>query len=359
VTPIVSRSPFGRLPGGEAVELFEMRSTTGVVVRVSGYGGVIQAIQVPDRRGSPGDVVLGFDRLDQYVADEGYFGALIGRYANRIRDGRFRLDGREYRLPVNDGAHHLHGGPGGFHKVHWRVQPFGAPDSVGLRLVRVSPHGEQGYPGRLDAEVTYTLAGNDLVVDYGARTDRPTPVCLTQHTYFNLSAEPARDVLEHRLQLAATRYTPVDDGLIPTGELAPVEDTPFDFREPTRIGERIGEAHAQLARSGGYDHNFVLAEDGGEPVLAARAHEPVSGRVLEVWTTEPGLQFYSGNYLDGSVRGKEGRAYGHHSGFCLEPQRFPDSPNHPDFPRCILRPGERYRSRTIYRFGVDTPADGA
>ncbi|HYH80661.1 MAG TPA: aldose epimerase family protein, partial [Longimicrobium sp.] len=277
-------------------------------------------------------------------------------YANRIRDGRFRLDGREYRLPVNDGAHHLHGGPGGFHKLPWRVQPFGAVDSVGLRLSRVSAHGEQGYPGRVDVEVTYTLAGDELAVDYVARTDRATPVCLTQHTYFNLTAEPALDVLDHTLQLGAARYTPVDEGLIPTGELAPVDGTPFDFREPTPIGGRIAASDPQLARSGGYDHNFVLrdGDDGGAPELAARVHDPASGRVLEVWTTEPGLQFYSGNYLDGSVRGKEGRAYGHHSGFCLEPQRFPDSPNQPHFPGSILRPGERYQSRTLYRFGVDT-----
>lgn len=353
MTPIVSRSPFGRLPTGESVELFEMHSSTGMVVRVSGYGGVIQGIEVPDRDGRVGDVVLGYDRLDQYVADSGYFGALIGRYANRIREGRFRLDGREYRLPVNDGPHHLHGGPGGFHKVCWHVQPFGGEATVGLRLRRVSPDGEQGYPGRLDAEVTYTVDGNDLVVDYVARTDRPTPVCLTQHTYFNLAAQAGRDVLEHRLQLSAARYTPVDDGLIPTGELAKVEATPFDFRAPTEIGERIAADDPQLARAGGYDHNFVLDRDGGSPALAARVHEPASGRVLEVWTTEPGMQFYSGNYLDGSVRGKEGRRYLHHTGFCLEPQRFPDSPNRPEFPSCILRPGEHHRSRTIYRFGVD------
>ncbi|HEU4560165.1 MAG TPA: aldose epimerase family protein [Longimicrobium sp.] len=353
MTPIVSRSPFGRLPTGEAVELFEMHSSTGMVVRVSGYGGVIQAIEVPDRRGRVGDVVLGYDRLDQYLADNAFFGALIGRYANRIRNGRFKLDGREYRLPVNDGLHHLHGGPGGFHKVCWHVQPFGGETTVGLRLRRVSPDGEQGYPGRLDAEVTYTVDGNDLVVDYFARTDRPTPVCLTQHTYFNLAAEAVRDVLEHRLQLSAARFTPVDEGLIPTGELALVEGTPFDFRTPTEIGERIAADDPQLARSAGFDHNFVLDHDGGSPALAARVHEPGSGRVLEVWTTEPGMQFYSGNYLDGTVRGKEGRRYGHYTGFCLEPQCFPDSPNQPGFPSCILRPGEHYRSRTIYRFGVD------
>ncbi|HET7230892.1 MAG TPA: aldose epimerase family protein [Longimicrobium sp.] len=356
--PIVSRSPFGRLPGGEQVELFELHSTAGVVVRVSGYGGIIQSLLVPDRHGNVDDVVLGFDRLEQYVGDQGFFGALIGRYANRIRGGRFRLDGRDYTLPANDHGNHLHGGPGGFHKVCWHVKPFSHEDGVvGLRLTRVSPHGEQGYPGRLDAEVTYTLDSNELAVDYVARTDRPTPVCLTQHTYFNLAADPSIDVLEHRLELGAARFTPVDDTLIPTGELASVEGTPFDFRAATPIGERIGADHPQLALSAGYDHNFVLDGHGGAPVRAARVHEPGSGRVLEVWTTEPGLQFYSGNYLDGSVRGKGGRRYGHHAGFCLEPQHFPDSPNRPDFPPCILRPGERYHSRTVYRFGVDTGAD--
>jgi len=352
----MSRSPFGRLPGGEQVELFELRSSTGVVLRVSGYGGIIQSLLVPDRHGQVDDVVLGFDRLEQYVDDQAYFGALIGRYANRIRGGRFRLDGRQLSLPVNDNGNHLHGGPMGFHKVHWRVQPFGHEDgTVGLRLTRVSPSGEQGYPGRLDAEVTYTLSGNDLVVDYLARTDQPTPVCMTQHTYFNLSADPATDVLDHRLQLWADRFTPVDETLIPTGELTPVEGTPFDFREAAAIGARIGDPSAQLTRSAGYDHNFVLAgEAGTEPARAARVHDPASGRVLEVWTTEPGLQLYSGNYLDGETRGKGGRPYRQHTGFCLEPQHFPDSPNQPSFPTCILRPGERYQSRTIYRFSVDT-----
>jgi aldose 1-epimerase len=267
MTPTVTRTPFGRLAGGEAVELFEMRSSSGMVARVTGYGGVIQSLLVPDRDGRLDDVVLGFDRLEQYVDDAGYFGALIGRYANRIRGGRFVLDGHPYALPVNNGANHLHGGPGGFHKVPWRVEPFVDGDAAGVRLARVSPDGEQGYPGRLDAEVTYTLAGSELVVDYAARTDRPTPVCLTQHTYFNLSADPARDVLEHRLQLSAARYTPVDEGLIPTGELAPVEGTAFDFRAPAAIGARIGDADPQLARGAGYDHNYVLPADGGAPVL--------------------------------------------------------------------------------------------
>jgi aldose 1-epimerase len=351
--PIVSRSPFGRLPSGEPVELFELQSGTGVVLRVAGYGGVIQSILVPDRSGHLDDVVLGFDRLEQYVDDDVYVGALIGRYANRIAGGRFRLDGREHVLPVNDGSNHLHGGVHGFHKMPWHVQTFGREGGiVGLRLTRVSPAGEQGYPGRLDAEVTYTLAGNELTVDYLARTDRPTPVCMTQHSYFNLSAHPGGDVLDHRLQLFADHYTPVNDALIPTGELASVEGTPLDFRSPAAIGARIGDA--RLSRTGGYDHNLVLARaENGEPVKAARVHDPASGRVLEVWTTEPGMQLYSGNYLNG-IRGKGGRPYRPHAGFCLEPQHFPDSPNQPGFPSPILRPGERYQSRTIYRFGVDT-----
>lgn len=346
------RAPFSRLADGREVEVFTLHRD-GMEARVSAYGGALLSLRVPDRAGRMGNVVLGFDRLEDYVADRAYFGALIGRYANRIGGGRFVLDGREYRLPANDGANHLHGGPGGFHKVLWDAEPFTEDGAVGVRLSYVSPDGEQGYPGTLSAEVTYRLTEGALEVEYGARTDQPTPVCLTQHTYFNLSADPTRDVLGHELQLFSGRFTPVDAGLIPTGELAPVEGTPFDFRAATAIGARIEAPDPLLRRGGGYDHNFVLDHGEGRLAPAARVREPVSGRVLLMETTEPGMQFYSGNYLDGSAVGKGGIAYGHRSGFCLEPQHFPDSPNQPAFPSPILRPGERYASRTVYRFSTD------
>jgi aldose 1-epimerase len=323
-------------------------------VDVSPYGGAIVSVRVPDREGRAGDVVLGFDRLAEYVEDRAYFGALIGRYANRIGGARFRLDGREYVLPANDGGNHLHGGPHGFHKAAWNAEPFRDDGGVGVRLRYTSPHGEQGYPGTLRAEVAYRVtARGDVVIDYGAQTDRPTPVNLTQHTYFNLTGDPARDVLGHELQLEAAHITPVDGGLIPTGELAPVDGTPFDFRDASPIGARIESADPRLRQAGGYDHNFVLTHPAGVLARAARVRDPGSGRVLEVHTTEPGLQFYSGNYLDGTATGKGGAAYAWRSGFCLEPQHFPDSPNQPAFPPCILRPGERYASRTLWRFGVD------
>lgn len=348
----IERAPFGT-HDGQALERFTLRNG-GVEVEVGQYGGVILAIRVPDRDGRVGDVVLGFDRLEDYVADQAYFGALIGRYANRIGGGRLRVDGREYALPVNNGANHLHGGPEGFHKRVWSAEPFRENGSVGVRLAYDSPDGEQGYPGTLRARVTYRLtADGALEIDYGATTDRPTPVNLTQHTYFNLAGDPAADVLGHELQLDADRITPVDDGLIPTGELADVAGTPFDFRAPAPIGARIDAEDAWLRQGGGYDHNFVLTHPAGVLARAARVREPRSGRVLEVHTTEPGLQFYSGNYLDGTAKGKDGAAYGWRSGFCLEPQHFPDSPNHPAFPGTILRPGGEYASRTVWRFSVD------
>lgn len=349
----VKRSLFGHLPDGTPVERFALASACGLRMEVSGYGGAILSLRTPDRDGRLGDVVLGFASLDDYVADRAYFGALIGRYANRIREGRFRLDGREHALPVNDGANHLHGGPGGFHKVAWRAEPLHEDGTVGVRLEYRSPDGEQGYPGTLDVSVTYRLGEGALVIDYAAAADQATPVSLTQHTYFNLAADPTRDVLGHQLQLDADRFTPVDAGLIPTGERAPVDGTPFDFRTPAPIGARIGDGDPRLVQAGGYDHNFVLAGGTGTPPRAARVREPVSGRVLELFTTEPGLQFYSGNYLDGSATGKEGVPYAYRCGFCLEPQKFPDSPNQPDFPTSIVRPGERYTSRTVYRFSTD------
>ena len=349
----VERVPFGRLPGGGAVDALVLRGAGGAEARVIGYGGAVVSLRVPDRGGRLADVVLGYDDVQGYVDDRAYFGALIGRYGNRIRGGRFSLDGREYALPVNDGPNHLHGGPRGFHKVVWSVEPLRTDEGSGLALAYDSPDGDQGYPGAVRARVTYLLTDrNELVVDYRAETDRPTLVNLTQHSYFNLAGDPSRSILGHRLRLEADGFTPVDDTLIPVGGIAPVAGTPFDFREPAAIGARIAADDAQLARAGGYDHNFVLRGGGGLR-LAARVNEPESGRVLEVHTTEPGIQFYSGNFLDGGVPGKGGVRPGYRCGFCLEPQHFPDSPNQPAFPSTVLRPGERYSSRTVYRFGVE------
>ena len=344
----VERTPFGEL-NGSVVEVFTLTSPDGAEVRVMPYGGIILSVRVPDRDGRLEDVVLGFDSLGEYVDDPAYFGALIGRHANRIRGGRFSLDGREYQLPVNNGENHLHGGPRGFHKVLWSARPL----DDGVALEYTSPDGDEGYPGTLRATVTYRwTAGHALSVDYEAETDAATPVNLTQHTYFNLSGDPEREILGHLLQLNADRFTPVDDGLIPTGEVARVDSTPFDFRQPCPMGARIGQKHPQFDAPGGYDHNFALRGDGSLS-MAARVVEPRSGRVLELHTTEPGVQFYSGNFLNGEAVGKGGIPYEHRCGFCLEPQHFPDAPNQPAFPSTILRPGEQYTSRTVYRFGVD------
>jgi aldose 1-epimerase len=350
----VERSPFGRLATGEAVDVFTLRNSGGVRVRVSGYGGVIVSIHTPDREGRLADVVLGYDDLGGYVGDDAYLGALVGRYANRIRGGRFVLDGRQHTLATNDGPNHLHGGERGFNKFPWAAEPFHAADGVGVALARTSPDGEEGYPGALDVRVRYTLSDQDeLALEYRATAGRATPVNLTQHSYFNLAGDPARDVLGHEIRIEADRFTPIDPTQIPSGELAPVEGTPFDFREMVRIGARIDADDEQLRRGQGYDHNWVLRGGGRSLALAARVWEPTSGRTLEVRTTEPGVQFYSGNVLDGSIRGKGGRSYERRSGFCLETQHFPDSPNQPGFPSTVLRPGEEYVSRTVYRFGVD------
>ena len=369
----VTREPFAALPDGREVELFTLTNADGIEVRIIEYGGIILSLTTPDRDGNMGDIVLGYDDLDGYLDVTPYFGALIGRYGNRIGGARFTLDDVEYSLAANNDANHLHGGDVGYDKVLWSGTPIESPgtgsagaegtDTAGVRLTYTSADGEEGYPGTLRVEVDYVLNGNnELVIDYRATADQATPVNLTHHSYFNLAG--SGDILGHELMVNAQRYTPVDDTLIPTGELAPVGDTPFDFRAPAAIGARIGDGDEQLDFGGGYDHNFVLdrrdsgasiSADGTLPemVLAARVTEPNSGRVLEVKTTEPGLQFYSGNFLDGTITGKGGQAYEHRSGFCLETQHFPDSPNQPDFPSTILRPGEQYRSRTIYRFTTD------
>ena len=346
----VVQAPFGQMPDGADVSQFTLTNGHGMVAKVIDFGAIITALQVPGRNGTTADVVLGFDALDPYLADNPYFGALIGRYGNRIAGGRFALDGGTFQLDLNDGANHLHGGSGGFHRVKWHAQP----DIEGLTLTYRSVDGEQGYPGNLDVTVRYELTDdNELVMTCSALTDRATPINLTQHSYFNLAG--AGDILAHELMLRADLFTPVDCALIPTGALAAVPGTPFDFRSPRPIGERIGEADEQLRHGAGYDHNFVLDKLPGRMGLAARVRDPGSGRVLELFTEEPGVQFYSGNFLDGSLAGK-GRAYTHRSGFCLEPQHFPDSPNQPTFPTTILRPGERYMTESRFKFSVEKHA---
>ncbi len=352
----VTQEPFGVMPDGDSVQVFTLTNAHGVQARVITYGAILQSLKVPDRSGALGDVVLGFDDLAGYLGETPYFGALIGRYGNRIGGARFELDGASYVLAANNGPNHLHGGVRGFDKVLWDAEPVQSGSGAGVVFRRTSPAGEEGYPGALTVQVTYTLTDADeLVFDYLASTDAPTPVNLTQHSYFNLAGDGSGDVLEHLLTLNASRYTPVDAGLIPTGELAPVEGTPFDFRVPRAIGERIGADDEQIRRGGGYDHNFVLdrGEAGADQmVLAARVEEPTTGRSMEVHTTEPGVQFYSGNFLDGTLTGKGGVVYRRRYGFCLETQHFPDSPNKPGFPSTILRPGEEYRTRTVLEFGV-------
>ena len=353
--------PFGMTHRGEAVSLYTLKNAHGMEAKVLDYGGIIVSLRVPDRNGRLDDVVLGFDSLGDYERGSPYFGAIIGRYGNRIARGRFTLDGRTYTLATNNGPNHLHGGVRGFDKVIWSVTPFQRSDSVGLVMNYTSPDGEEGYPGTLRATVTYTLTDkNEFIFDYQATTDRPTPVNLTQHSYFNLAGDGKGDILGHVVTLNADRFTPVDSTLIPTGEMKSVAGTPFDFRTSTAIGARIDRNDEQLRYGRGYDHNFVLNKGGrggkggieGDVTLAAHVYEPTTGRVMEISTTEPGLQFYSGNFLDSTLRGKQGVVYGRRSGFAMETQHFPDSPNKPAFPSTILRPGEEYRSRTIYRFGV-------
>jgi aldose 1-epimerase len=320
-------------------------------VCVISLGGIIQKLTAPDRDGKYDDVVLGFDSVDRYSAEHPYFGALIGRYGNRIAAGRFSLDGSDYVLACNNGKHHLHGGLRGFDRVEWNVQPVSSGQDDSLVLNYVSADGEEGYPGELSVTVIYTLTSDDeLRIDYKSTTSKPTPINLTSHPYFNLAGHRDNSILDHELEIAATYFTPVDQDLVPTGILQPVDGTPMDFREATSIGERIDIANEQLQFAGGYDHNWVLDKVPGEPKIAARVKEPLSGRQMEVHTTEPGLQFYTGNSLDGSIHGKQGKPYVCRSGFCLETQHFPDAPNQPDFPSTILRPGEVYESTTVYQF---------
>jgi aldose 1-epimerase len=349
----VTVAPFGRMPDGKAVEVYTLRNARGMEVRAITYGAIIQSIRVPDRSARLGDVTLGYDSLPGYLTDSPYFGAVVGRYANRIARGRFTLGGRTYRLATNNGPNHLHGGVKGFDKVVWEAKSFQRGDTAGVEFQHTSPDGDEGYPGTLHVAVTYTLTPNNQIeVEYRAKTDRATPVNLSQHSYFNLAGEGSGDILGHILEVDADRYTPVDSTLIPTGELASVRNTPFDFRTPTAIGARIDRPDPQLKYGKGYDHNFVLNRSGTGLVHAVRVEEPKTGRTLDISTTEPGLQFYSGNFLDGTIKGKAGHVYAHRSALVLETQHFPDSPNHPNFPSTILRPGKEYQSRTVFAFGV-------
>ena len=344
----IETSEFGTIDG-QSVSLFTLVNESGASVGITEYGGIVVSLEVPDRDGVLGDVVLGFDTLDAYVSDTPYFGAITGRYANRIAKGRFELDGEGYQLPVNNGPNSLHGGIKGFDKVVWKGTP--TADGDGVEMVYVSADGEEGYPGELSCKVTYTWTdGNELRIDYEATTDKPTVVNLTNHSYFNLRDGGATPILDHEMMISAEAYTPVDETSIPSGPIAPLEGTPLDFSTPTAVGARIDQDHEQLRFGAGYDHNYVISREGEGEALAATVYDPDSGRAMDVLTEEPGVQFYSGNFLDGHLVGKGGVSYGHRSGFCLETQHFPDSPNRPDFPSTVLRPGETYATATTYRF---------
>jgi aldose 1-epimerase len=340
---------FGTAPDGAPVWLYTLRNQHGMEAHILNYGGIIQSLKVPDRNGNLGDVVLGYDSLGGYLTNSPYFGALIGRYGNRIARGHFTLDGVTYTLATNNYPNSLHGGVKGFDKVIWQATPGSSDTGQTLELTYVSHDGEEGYPGTLTVKAVYTLTeDNTLRLDYTATADRDTVVNLTQHSYFNLAGQG--DILGHIVYLNADAFTPVDSTLITTGELKPVEGTPFDFRTPTAIGARIGQDDEQLKFGNGYDHNWVVNHPTGELGLDARVTEPVSGRVLEVWSTEPGLQFYSGNFLDGTITGKGGHVYQFRNGFAMEPQHYPDSPNHDNFPSVVLHPGETYHNTIVYKF---------
>ena len=354
MSPRVSLTPFGQTADGTGIDLITLRNQRGVEIRVMTYGGIILSIRTLDRTGASDDIALGYDTAAGYFRNSTYFGVLVGRYANRIAKAQFTLDGKTYTLPANNGVNSLHGGTMGWDQKVWKADPFQNAAGVGVALSLTSPDGDQGYPGEVNATVTYTLSDDSrLIVDYDATSNAPTVINMTQHTYFNLAGSKATDILGHELTINADRYTPVDDTLIPTGQLAPVDGTPFDFRLPTKIGARIDQDNEQLRRGKGYDHNWVLNRSGAGLSPAAVAKDPVTGRTVEIFTTEPGIQFYSGNFLDGTNTGKGGKVYIHRGGFCLETQHYPDSPNQPSFPSTVLRPGGRYTSQTVFKFGTD------
>ncbi len=347
----VVKEKFGQTVEGKSVDIFTLTNKNGMQARITNYGAIVQSLLVKDRDGQMGDVVLGFDNLDDYVNNSPYFGAIVGRYGNRIADGEFVLENKKYKLARNNGPNHLHGGLKGFDKVVWDAEQF--ENEVGVKLSYLSPDGEEGYPGNLKVTVVYSLTNNDeLKINYRATTDKATHCNLTHHGYFNLSGNCQRNILDHQLWINADYFTPVDSGLIPTGELRPVSGTPFDFTSPTPIGNRIEAENEQLKFGLGYDHNWVLNEVDGSLKLQASLYDSASGRFMEVLTTEPGLQFYSGNFLDGTLTGKDRKVYQFRDGLCLETQHFPDSPNKPDFPSTVLKPGETYETQTVYRFSL-------
>ena len=349
----MKKQSFGKMPDGTPVDIYTLTNANGMEARITTYGDAVVSLTAPDRHGKFADVVLGMDTLEGYRSQANFFGALIGRYGNRIGHAQFTLDGRTYHLPNNDNGNTLHGGPDGFDKKIWHATEARAADGPSLELTYVSKDGEAGFPGTLSAKVVYTLTNkNELKIDYTATTDKPTVVNLTNHSYFNLKGAGEGTVLEHQVMINADRFTPVDGTLIPTGELRAVKDTPFDFTKATAIGERIGQNDQQLKFGNGYDHNFVLNRNHDGLTKGAEVYEPASGRVLEVWTSEPGLQFYTGNFLDGKVHGKGGKAYPFRGAFCMETQHFPDSPNKPKFPSTELKPGATYRTETVYRFSA-------
>ncbi len=342
----VMKQSFGKTPDGQEVDLYTMTNTNGLRARITNYGAILVSLEVPDKSGKLADITLGYDTLDGYITRHPYFGATVGRYANRIGGAKFKLNGVEYKLEANNGPNHLHGGIKGFDKVVWKAEEErGDSDKVQVKLSYLSKDGEEGYPGNLACTVTYTLTKDDeLKISYEARTDKATILNLTNHSYWNLAGQGNGDILGHELMLNADKYTPVDEGLIPTGEIKSVKDSPMDFTKPMTIGSRIGQVE------GGYDHNYVLNSGGGSLALCAKVYEPVSGRTMEIHTTEPGVQFYTGNFLDGSITGKSDKVYKKHYGFCLETQHFPDSPNKPDFPSVALKPGDKYTTVTVHKF---------
>ncbi|HET9306348.1 MAG TPA: aldose epimerase family protein [Candidatus Sulfotelmatobacter sp.] len=349
----VEQQPFGTRDG-RPVTLYKLTNSHGVEVHAMNYGGIILSIRVPDRKGQFADIVLGHDTMEGYVPNPPYIGAIVGRYANRIANGTFTLDGKTYTLPKNDGPNTLHGGTTRtFDKVVWEGEPL--EGKTGVAFTYLSKDGEEGFPGNVKVKVTYTLTdGNALIIDYEATTDKATPINVSQHSYFNLKGEGNGDILDHEIMINADRFTPVDKNLIPTGELRPVKGTPLDFAKSTKMGARIDDNYEQLVLGHGYDHNFILNDkpDQNGLKLAARVQESTSGRVLEVWTTQPGIQFYTGNFLDGTVTGKQGHVYKRRYGFCLETQHFPDSPNHPKFPTTMLKPGETFHQKSVFKFSA-------
>ncbi|MEJ7712806.1 MAG: aldose epimerase family protein [Pyrinomonadaceae bacterium] len=344
----MKKQAFGKTADGEAVDLYTLTNSKGMEVQITNYGGIIVSLKTPDRAGKAGDVVLGFESLDGYLKPHPFFGALVGRYANRIAKGVFKLNNTEYKLAQNNNGNHIHGGPRGFDKRVWKAREVAEM----LELVYASKDGEEGYPGNLTTTVTYQLTdANELKISYSASTDKDTIINLTNHSYFNLAG--TGDVLGHEVMINAEQFTPVDETSIPTGEVAAVKGTPFDFTQRTPIGARIEDQHQQINFGKGYDHNWVIKKAQGDALaLAASVYEPTSGRVLEVYTTQPGVQFYTGNFLNGSVIGKKNTAYARRSGFCLETQHYPDSPNKPQFPTVVLKPGQKYQETTVFKFSV-------